>query len=353
MKHRKPLAIVGAGLTGLCLAQILRRQDIPCFLLDKGRSPGGRMATMMHEAVPIDYGPGWFHTDDARMLPEVREALRSLQAEEVDANGLPDDVRLRIPATDGIRCWHVPGGIRRIADRLAGSLDVSSGHHVRRIERTPSGWRISSTVASNQGQEFLREASALVLTQPWPQLLELLDNSGLKDLAGQVIEPAKFAYDRVMVLVLESDVFPLSHEFLRHGEITGVDPIRSIRWRIAGRPDHGAILTILADPGWSESHWEDSDEEVRGHLLFALDTTFGRSVRAALIRLHRWKFARLAVPAYGCPSPVVLSAEPLAIAAGEAFGVTPESPAGLLSAQASASLAASILHEWGSGLSAL
>lgn len=351
MTEKPSLAIVGAGLTGLCLAHMLRRHGIPSFILDKGRSPGGRLATLKRDDLRIDYGPGWFHTDEADTAPEIQEALRILQAEEVDANDLSDDVRKRLPACDRIRSWHVPGGIRQIAERLADSLEVSNSHHLRRIERTPTGWRISGTVSSEQDRPFTREARGLVLTQPWPQVRELLETSGLFEVPAPVHDEVNDDYERVLVLILESDDFPVPPGPPWQGEFAGIEPVRSIRWQMSERPGHRRILTIFADPRWSRTHWEESDEEVRRQLLDALHSIFGRDFQVDLIRQHRWKYARLADSAIGNPGPSVLSADPLAIAAGEAFGVTPESPAGLLSAQVSARLAASLLSEWASGLS--
>lgn len=103
MSDHPPVGIVGAGLTGLCLARSLWHARVPCFVVDKGRRPGGRMATMMVGDEPIDYGPGWFHTSDDTMLPEVRRVHSTLPAECDDPEDMSPETRSRLPASDRIR----------------------------------------------------------------------------------------------------------------------------------------------------------------------------------------------------------------------------------------------------------
>ena len=54
------VGIVGAGMTGLTAAAELQKEGIEVFLLDKGKSVGGRMATRRVGDGKADHGAQFF-----------------------------------------------------------------------------------------------------------------------------------------------------------------------------------------------------------------------------------------------------------------------------------------------------
>jgi predicted NAD/FAD-dependent oxidoreductase len=58
--------IVGAGIAGLTAAAALEARGWAVVLLDKGRGPGGRMATRRIGESRLDHGAQFFTVRDAR-----------------------------------------------------------------------------------------------------------------------------------------------------------------------------------------------------------------------------------------------------------------------------------------------
>lgn len=58
------VAVVGAGLSGVACAQALREQDITVEIFERGRAPGGRMASPMLHGRRVDMGAAYFTAKD-------------------------------------------------------------------------------------------------------------------------------------------------------------------------------------------------------------------------------------------------------------------------------------------------
>lgn len=354
MTDRIPVAIVGSGITGLCIGRALHEFGAGCLIFDKGRYPGGRMASFVHDGIAIDYGPNWFHTRDEILDSDLRQALIDVGAITVDRSELPGDVISRLPAADSVTSWKIPGGLRSLASRLAEPLEIRQRHQVRRIERHGEGWRIHGTDESDGSRPFSFDAGSVILTMPWPQVLELLRESGITPAKDSLPpEVSEQCYDRIHVGTFLVERSPLSPSDSESVQCTNPAPLQRIDWVEPPGQSDRQIVTAFADPEWSRHHFDDAPESVMRDLVEALRLQFGKPLQASVLRHHRWKFARLADPQAGNPKPLVLSDEPPLIVAGEAFGVRSNSPAGLLSAQASAAMTFRLLTAGDSGRSGL
>ncbi|WP_035656905.1 FAD-dependent oxidoreductase, partial [Bradyrhizobium sp. STM 3809] len=60
-----PIAIVGAGMTGLACARRLAAAGQAVVLFDKGRAPGGRLATRRAESFQFDHGAQYVTARDS------------------------------------------------------------------------------------------------------------------------------------------------------------------------------------------------------------------------------------------------------------------------------------------------
>ena len=56
--------VVGAGISGLACARALRSAGLPVRVLDRGRKPGGRMASRRLQGRPVDIGASYFTAGD-------------------------------------------------------------------------------------------------------------------------------------------------------------------------------------------------------------------------------------------------------------------------------------------------
>lgn len=70
----KEVIIIGAGLSGLTIAFLLKKQNIPFFILEAQPAIGGRIDTQKGQSgVPIDLGATWFGDQHTQLLELISE----------------------------------------------------------------------------------------------------------------------------------------------------------------------------------------------------------------------------------------------------------------------------------------
>ena len=67
------VVVIGAGIAGLLAAQQLHSTGHEVTVLDKGKSPGGRLATRRIGAATLDHGAQFFTVRDAQFDHHVQQ----------------------------------------------------------------------------------------------------------------------------------------------------------------------------------------------------------------------------------------------------------------------------------------
>ena len=164
----REVVVVGAGISGVACARELRSAGVDVRLLDRGRRPGGRMASRRFDGRPADIGASYLTVSDDDFAAVV---------EQWRAAGLArpwtDTFTALTPGAEpeskqGPVRWGTPGGIRTLIEALADGLDVVPGHEVGRVARGRDG------ALEVDGEP----ARAVVLAMPDPQAARLLDPAG-------------------------------------------------------------------------------------------------------------------------------------------------------------------------------
>ena len=161
--------VIGARMAGLTAAEELAKAGVSTVVLDKGRAPGGRMATRTIGGARFDHG--------AQLLSARSELFRERIGQLRHAG--------RVTERDEAKSWTTPdrgiephlvgsGGMRRIPEHLAVGLDVRNSIMVDRLEAT------RTAITALAGDQAVAHASAVILTPPIPQLLNLWRSSGLQ-----------------------------------------------------------------------------------------------------------------------------------------------------------------------------
>jgi predicted NAD/FAD-dependent oxidoreductase len=264
------------------------------LLLDKGRSPGGRMATRRIGESRFDHGAQFFTVRD----PAFGEAVGEWQSSGWVAPWFSEGGHARY--------WSC-GGMNALAKHLAAPLDVRTECKVERVEPEAGGWEVTV-----EGGERFR-ADSLVLTPPAPQSLALVPSDWLPPEITSALRAIEF--DPCFALLVSLD---------GAGRVPAPGYLRPengpVEW-IADNTQKGvstgtAALTIHARAEFSREHLETSQEEVARLLLEAAAPAIAGSVTHW--QLHRWKYAKpVAVNASRC----LFSQQPAPVAiAGDAFG---------------------------------
>lgn len=300
--------VVGGGISGLMAANHLQSRGKTVIVLDKSRV-GGRMST---ERI----GDGL--ADDAAQFftvrtPDFQKYVDQWIEEKIVylwSMGWSDGSLQKV-TDDGHARYAVHGGMNAICRRLGQDLkDVRIDVEVRRVTARPSGW----TVTDDRGQDYL--SSALIMTPPAPQSLELLDAGEVRLSDDNRVALEKIRYEPCLagMFLLENDA-PLP--------VPGAIQRRSapISW-IANNKQKGisqaTIITVQADGVYSSQLWNDDDERVLKALWTDVRVWLPGEPQVAGTLLKRWRYA---APTVLHPERTLLAQGlPTLLFAGDGFG---------------------------------
>ena len=158
--------IVGAGLTGLTAAHHLQEAGVDAVVVDKGRTPGGRMATRRVGEARFDHGAQHFSVRSPEFRSQVDGwATHGLVREWLSSASIAEPARGVEPRYVGTE------GMRRITESMADGLDVRTSVTVDRLDV------VNDTVTAVMGEDVVAVAAAAILSPPVPQTLALLESS--------------------------------------------------------------------------------------------------------------------------------------------------------------------------------
>ncbi|MBS2025301.1 MAG: FAD-dependent oxidoreductase [Deltaproteobacteria bacterium] len=319
------VAVVGAGVAGLACARTLVDHGVDVTIFDKGRTPGGRLASHRAPDLDADLGAPYFTVRDERFSRLVRSWIDDGVVEPWRGRirALPSGQTVPVETPPLERFVGTPG-MSAIARHLARDLEVRTGHRVDRIERValPQGLQLGLNPGPLQGRGrrfalagtvgepgvtlgpraaedptplvSFGEFDALVVCLPADQALPLVRDCSptlAEAVARVTLEPCL-----ALALVPESDALsalPFDGLFVgRDG-----DPARILSWlaRESSKPRRRSVeaWVIHAAPEWSRAHLRDAQEAIVEQLLAEASRLlqlprFG----ARATTLRRWAFAR-------------------------------------------------------------
>ena len=308
---RADVIVVGGGIAGLTAAGVLRRGGLRPVVLDKGRGPGGRLATLGVETAAgctavFDYGAQQISARGAEFRRQMALWIDTGVAVEW-CRGLPAPGE---PETDDrTPRYRGRSGVRGLALALARGIDLHLRARVVRLARGRREW----TAETDDGRQF--EAPALLVTAPVPQALELLEVSGValspahrKTLDGISYEPC------IAVLALADDRQTIPDPGAVR--LAGEPLVWAANNRVKGISPTANAVTLHAGPRTSKRLWQAGDDKVARELLAAAEPWVGK--QPELVTVHRWRYSR-PVSTPGIPFAVLGTAPPLALA-GDGFG---------------------------------
>ena len=260
--------VIGAGMSGLVAARSLQDHGHRVTLLDKGRRPGGRLATRRIDGATFDHGAQFF---------TVRSDTFSEMVQPWIDSGLVFEWSKGFTEADGHPRYAVRGGMNALAKQLAGEVEVRCNTLVFGIRGLGNGWAITMDDAS------VVDADALVITCPIPQSFSLL-------IGADVDVPEslwRIEYDRTLALLAVLDG---PTNVPAPGGVQGVDGFNFIGDNQAKGISALPALTVHADAVWSEAHWDDEPQRALELLTVAAAPWIG-DAKVIASQLKRWRFA--------------------------------------------------------------
>jgi renalase len=304
------VGIIGAGTAGLVAGQELADAGHSVTLVDKGRSPGGRLATRRIGDARFDHGAQFFTVRSERFGEHVQRWI----ADGVVAEWCRG---FDVDGPDGFPRFACPGGMNSLAKHLAIGLDVrcSTMAFAVRPSASPIGERPGEstgwTIVIDDGTTI--EVDGLIVTTPVPQAFALLITSGVT-LPAELVA---MEYDRTIGLLAVLDgpsAVPGVGGLNQPNETIGFIADNSIKG-ISTAP----AITMHASAEWSEAHWNDDLPTLDAALRDMAAPWLG-TAKIVESQVKRWRFATPRAPwpepcwvAPGCElRPLVL--------AGDAYG---------------------------------
>lgn len=280
------VVIIGAGLSGLVAANELQAAGVEVAVVDKGRVPGGRLATRRIGTATLDHGAQFF-TVRGDALADLVEAGTAAGVVYEWCRGFGDP-------PDGYPRYAANGGMQRLAEWLTEGVDVRTGVEVTALRVLERGWQ----VALGDGDGEIG-AGILVVSPPVPETLALLDAGGVvlpDDVDGRL---RSIDYHRTLAVMALLDADP------------AIPPPGAIQFEegpFGFVADNGAKgvsavpgVTLHASHAVSADRWSDDPDEVLADLLDAARPWLG-DARVLEAELRHWRHAG---PVRTDPDPVV------------------------------------------------
>jgi photolyase PhrII len=336
------VAVIGAGVTGLACARTLADHGVDVVVFDKGRVPGGRLASYRAPDLEADVGASYFTVRDARF----RRFVDSWRDEGVVA-AWPG--RIGSVASDGAAPVETPAlerlvgtpSMSAVARHLSRDVNVRTSHRVDAIERRDGRYVLSGTVGAAgvtlgprgtgtgdtggtggtaEALEAFGAFDVLLVCLPSSQAHPLL-RAVLPDLADAVSTTTSEPCVALAFVPADDALANLPFDGLFLGR--DGDDARTLSWLARESSKPGRRLAncwvLHAAPAWSAVHLRDPDETLQTDLLQALARRLGIArLEASSAILRRWASAR--APSPGGSEPLFDDDARLGVGGDWAFG---------------------------------
>jgi predicted NAD/FAD-dependent oxidoreductase len=274
--------VIGAGLAGLVCGAELARSGFNVTVFDKGRFPGGRLASRDRDVNSFDYGAQYFTAKDERFRKFLADVVRNGSAVRWDGKfGKMMDGSLVPELVARPRYVGVPT-MRSVVAEMAGELDLRLSHKVTEVSKTNGKWSLSGSCEDeDKRQSFSLDGyDFLVLNMPPAQAHALYPNSELLDLKLLPCCALLVSFDERLNIDFDG--------------IATDDQIISWAARDSSKPGRsaGERWVIHASPGWSLSNFDKSSDEIQDAMTKTFATIFNIELPvASFTKVHKWRYA--------------------------------------------------------------
>jgi renalase len=281
MKSKPKIAIVGAGMAGLNLANLLADlAEIVVF--EKSDKLGGRIATHHANGFSFDHGAQFF-TAKSKAFQSFAKAL---EAEQVLAQWDARFVELEGSEIHSQREWddefpHYVGtpAMNAIGQHLAKDVDIRFNQLIVSIKKPNTHWIVETTQAQYDGFDWV------ILTIPAAQAQAILpDNLDLNAQLNAVVMQPCFA---LMLGYETPKEFDWDAAFVSKSILSWISVNSS-------KPNRESPFTIVAMSrnDWADKNFDQQESEIVAAMLVELEAIVGKKLDdASYLKLKRWKYA--------------------------------------------------------------
>lgn len=279
---KKRIAIIGAGISGLTIAQSLKNHaDVVVY--EKARGVGGRMSTRYADPFYFDHGTQCF----TARTKVFQDFLKPYMENGTIAEWSGKVINLEIGKKISKRLWFEPHlvatpNMNRLCKKLSEGLDVRV-----KIEAAPLSQKKSGQwVLQDKQGNVLGEYDWVISTAPPAQTLvlfqsELPDTSTLHTARMQGCYALMIGFNK-----------PWNKQWI--AAKVRDNPIKwiSINSTKPGRGKEVTAIVAHSRNNWADDHIDDNMDEAQKFLLQEFEAVTGiATANADYISTHRWKYA--------------------------------------------------------------
>ncbi len=268
-----PIAIIGAGLSGIICARRLSDAGHNVRVFEKSRGLGGRLSTRhSRTGLTFDHGTPFVEADEEGFSAFLNDARAAAAAEPWDPlSGMAGFVGLP--------------GMSNLVHPAASGLKIRLQTTVTGLTRNGGKW-----VLSTAETEPLGSFERCILTVPSFQAQTLLDGTGL---------------DAPLNAVAMAPCWTLMAAFetpLPVGTVALHNPHPDLSWVIRDSAKPGREQTpdrwvVHSTPGWAQANLELERDAAGDCLMENLRETIGTPLPRSVFRAaHRWRYALTQTP---------------------------------------------------------
>ncbi|MCK0172910.1 NAD(P)/FAD-dependent oxidoreductase [Mycolicibacterium sp. F2034L] len=250
------VAVIGAGMSGAACAQVLRERGIAVEMFERGRAPGGRMASPTLHERRVDLGAAYFTVKDQAFAAVVDDWVsRRLAHPWTDTFDVvsPDGRE----ATTGPVRFATPGGLRSLITDLL-----------------PGDGRFATPVDSLDAFSH----DAVILAMPDPQAARLA--------------PGAFDWVDYEPVIAVAAGWPERCWQLRDAAFVNDDPdVSFVADDGSRRGDDAPVLVAHTTASRARRHLDRPEDSV-APVLAAVRRLLGVSAEPVWTHAHRWTFAK-------------------------------------------------------------
>lgn len=280
------VAIIGAGISGLCAARQLKNAGLSVTVFEKSRGVGGRLSTRYAGPYEYDHGAQYFTVTQDRFRDLLKEAEKGGAAASWEGRALYLKTGLLTTDTGRDR-WVGAPRMNSLAKYMADGLDIIKQHRVTSLNRDQNGlWTIGFEDAAGGADQDRSGFDVVICSAPPEQTVNILPDD-FKDI--EHLKSAKMNACFALMIGLTGPIDP-GWESLRVSDL----PVAWLAINSAkpGRANNLGTLVVHTAPEWSNANIETNREEVQSIMmeitaaLTRLDLT-----RPDHVSLHRWLYA--------------------------------------------------------------
>lgn len=284
----KRIAVIGAGMAGLACAQVCVAAGLAVRVYDKGRRPGGRLATRRAGGAAFDHGAQYATAPGPAFARFIAAAADTGHAAIWPLEGGSHPRWVGLPGMSGLAQAMVDSGVG----------EILTGRHVAWLQRDGAFWRLRHHPAQDTAPGLVTAEGgvvdgpfdAIVLAIPSIQAEGLL--RGIGHPLAAVIAPVVVAPCWTLMLTFDQPQPGQDAATLTEGPLAWIARNASRPGR-APRPD---AWVAHASPSWSRTHLERSAELVLPELRAAFAASTGIDAAPAYAAVHRWRYAQTETP---------------------------------------------------------